>query len=132
MLEIGEELQGKGLSRELLKVMYKQYKKAGVKEIVLTAKMEVGGYAWAKYGFHVPREEIDYVEFSYETHYLKFKQATDKYFRDNPRAESFPMRIIADMPGGKEALLASHWDGFLDLTDRAAVQTFENYLFNRR
>lgn len=131
-LKIKEELQGKGLSRELLSVMYKQYKKAGVKEIVLTANMKVGGYAWAKYGFHVPREEIDMVEFSYETHYLKFKQAAEKYFRENPTAKSFPMRIIADMPEGKEALLTSHWDGFLDLTDRAAVQTFENYLFNRR
>lgn len=130
MLEINEELQGKGLSRELLKVMYKQYKKAGVKEIVLAANMEVGGYAWAKYGFHVPKDEIDLVTVSRNV--KGFKQITEKYFRENPTAESFPMRIIADMPGGKEMLLGSDWGGFLDLTDRAAVQTFENYLFNRR
>lgn len=130
ILKIKEELQGKGLSRELLKVMYKQYKKAGVKEIVLTANMEVGGYAWAKYGFHVPKDEIDLVTVSRNV--KGFQQITDKYFRENPTAESFPMRIIADMPGGKEMLLGSDWDGFLDLTDRAAVQTFENYLFNRR
>lgn len=129
-LKIKEELQGKGLSRELLKVMYKQYKKAGVKEIVLTANMEVGGYAWARYGFHVPKDEIDLVTVSRNV--KGFKQITEKYFRENPTAESFPMRIIADMPGGKEMLLGSDWDGFLDLTDRAAVQTFENYLFNRR
>lgn len=129
-LLIEESHQGKGLSRELLQAMYKQYQKAGIKEILLTANITVGGYAWARYGFHVAREEIGNVTVAHNV--KEFKQITDNYFKENPEAQSFPMRLIADTPEGKRMLMGSAWDGFLDLTDKAAVKTFENYIFNRK
>lgn len=127
-----ERLQGKGLSKELTKIMYKQYQSAGIEEIRVGANITIGGYAWAKYGFHVPRGQMDMIGFSHERHYLKFKQVTDQFFRENPSAQSFPMQIIADQPWGKEMLLGSDWAGFLDLTDDVAVELFENYLFRSR
>lgn len=72
-LEVHHELfclerkfQGKGLSKDVLSVFYKQYKKMGVDIISVTANIDVGGYCWAKYGFFAKskNEIIDAVCFT--------------------------------------------------------------------
>ena len=127
-----ERLQGKGLSKELTKIMYNQYQSAGIEEIRVGANITIGGYAWAKYGFHVPRTELNQVNLNNPSDYKTFKKITDQFFDENPSAQSFPMQVISDQPWGKEMLLKSSWAGFLDLTDDLAVELFENYLFRSR
>jgi hypothetical protein len=47
--------QGKGVAKEFLKHSIATYQKMGAKDITLEANIDVGGYAWAKFGF-VPND----------------------------------------------------------------------------
>lgn len=55
-LRIADSAQNKGFTKRLLSDQLAFYRKVGVTQIELTANMEVGGYAWARYGF-IPKEE---------------------------------------------------------------------------
>jgi GNAT superfamily N-acetyltransferase len=48
---IHPEYQGKGFAKDLIKYTDELYQKIGVTKIVAEANLQVGGYAWANYGF---------------------------------------------------------------------------------
>jgi hypothetical protein len=56
-LQIPESLQGTGINKKIFKDGLDLYKAKGVKRITLQANVDVGGYAWFRYGF-VPQDNF--------------------------------------------------------------------------
>lgn len=53
LLRLEESNQGGGAIKEMYKSAIPLYKKMGMEKITLTANLNAGGYAWAKYGFNL-------------------------------------------------------------------------------
>lgn len=130
LFQLDRQLQGKGVSRQVFKALYEQYRVAGVERIELYANIDVGGYAWARYGFCVRdrNEAISAIRFSALTakQEERIMGLIDGHF--NASSDPFPMHKIARLPYGKKALLGSDWEGVLDLTDTQQRRVFERYL----
>lgn len=130
LFQLDRQLQGKGVSRQVFKALYEQYRVAGVERIELYANIDVGGYAWARYGFCVRdrNEAISAIRFSALTakQEERIMGLIDGHF--NASSDPFPMNKIARLPYGKKALLGSDWEGVLDLTDTQQRRVFERYL----
>lgn len=125
-----KELQNKGLSKPLFKVLYEQYKIVGVQRMEVYANMDVGGYTWARYGFCAEeRKTVDKaIQFRKLTTEQKeeIKTIVKSHFKSS--SEPFPMNKIAKLPYGKKALLGGSWKGVIDLTNASQRNVFENYL----
>jgi hypothetical protein len=118
---IPEKLQGKGLSKRVFRLLYEQYKNAGVQTVDVYANINVGGYTWAKYGFTAMSGEYSNisswaknrlkskdVEFTTE-HYNDFKQWLNAY-----KGKDIPLYEISyGREYGKNLLLDSGWDGYI-------------------
>jgi hypothetical protein len=48
---INGEGQGSGIAKQVLKAQFDEYEKLGVAEVAVHANIDVGGYAWARFGF---------------------------------------------------------------------------------
>jgi hypothetical protein len=57
LLTIGEDVQGQGFAQEFNGHLMNWYRASGVERIQLTANVDVGGYAWASYGYDFADEE---------------------------------------------------------------------------
>ena len=53
---INGEGQGSGIAKQVLKAQFDEYEKLGVAEVAVHANIDVGGYAWARFGF-VPDQD---------------------------------------------------------------------------
>lgn len=145
LFEIDSSAQGHGIAKDLLANSMQLYDQAGIGRIHLTAGLDVGGYAWAKYGF-LPKDG----------------QATRELFSrlnqklDGLRGISVPTRevvrlllksgdpkalwTISDLDGvtaerrgeqlplGKALLLGTCWKGVMNLDDPQARKRFHNYI----
>ena len=131
-LEMPEAVQGKGLGKAVLSAFYKEYKRIGVKYMSLKANIDVGGYAWARYGFSAKVEDVKQVIMQSKTASAEIKEKAlskfEKWLGQNPNEEYYPMNLIAREKYGKGLLLGSRWNGILDLTDRYATSYFESYI----
>lgn len=136
--KLPEDDQGKGTSKNVLSVFYKQYRQMGLEKIDIHANIDVGGYAWGRYGFSIPKSALR-LETLGDTHSGLFvtggkyekkllRDLTNEYFANNPTSTSLPMNVIANHPEGKNILLGSDWEGFMDLTNPVQRQLFEDYL----
>lgn len=129
-----EEVQGKGFAKELFRSLYTQYQNAGIEEIQIVANMDIGGYAWAKYGFKAKADRYDdlmsWGKFLKEdkilskTEFLDFENWITSY-----KNQDIPMRELVDKKYGKKLLLGSTWKGFINLTDEKQREILEKYLF---
>lgn len=130
LFELNKELQGNGISRKVFKALYEQYRITGVERIELFANIDIGGYAWARYGFCAKNrsETINAIRFPSLTtkQEKKIMDIINEHF--NNSNTHFPMNQIARLPYGKKALLGSRWEGVLDLTDARQRGVFERYL----
>ena len=128
-LFIPEDLQGKGLSKELFRSLYKQYGNAGVERISVHANMEVGGYTWCKYGFQTYNDRIltKFIDKTFvdEKLNLEVKGIVSDYYKINEETAYFPMNLLSKY---KEQLLNSSWFGHIDLTNAVQREIFENYM----
>jgi len=120
-------VEGKGLAKQVLSQEMSAYKEIGIKDISLNANITVGGYAWAKFGFHPTYgAEIEAIgrgaarriggERGKEVGELLASGKTEDFWR------------VADSLDGKEALLGSSWHGKLSLNDAVAMQRFNSYV----
>lgn len=130
LFDLDKELQGQGVSRKVFKALYEQYRVTGVERIELYANIDIGGYAWARYGFCTTNrnEAIGAIRFSNLTRKQedRIMEIIDGHF--NSSNAPFPMNQIARLPYGKKALLGGYWEGVLDLTDTHQRRVFERYL----
>lgn len=135
LFTVPEELQGKGVSKQIFKAFYKQYNNIGVSGINVHANIDVGGYTWAKYGFCTSQSgAMSLISSRLQQNIIspaQFNDATNivkQYFANN-KASNFPMNLLADTEYGKKLLLGSDWNGCIDLFNATQRKTFEKYLF---
>lgn len=135
LFAIPESMQGKGFSRKVFQMLYKEYQRMGVDYITVFANIDVGGYCWAKYGFKAKNHfnAVSCFEGLSDDLLEKALNFIDDYYKTNnlPHSAPFPMKLLAQQPWGKDALLNSSWIGILDLSDRAEREFFEKYMFSR-
>lgn len=126
LFTLNENLQGKGISKQVLTTFYEEYKRMNVDKIELLANINVGGYTWAKYGFYAEDmfEAVSGVRGLAARNFIENWYKTNKLSHDTP----FPMHLIANRPEGKNWLLGNSWHGFLDLHNTEQVSIFEKYL----
>lgn len=131
MFTLPEEVQGNGISKEITRLLYAEYKKTGVTRIELDANKQIGGYCWAKFGFYAQdKEAAKYVLISREQH-PHFQDARDiieDFYKGKKESAPFPMKLISDTPWGKDFLMGTSWHGVLDFKNPAQVEIFEKYL----
>lgn len=143
LFTIPRTLQGGGMSKKVLSAYYKQYRKAGIQKIKVTANIDVGGYAWARYGFSAT-EHYDLLQTLRGKKHLvtnrQYKYAVkmvNNHFIANPD-KPFPMYKIANLGKtngtdyGKKLLLGTYWPGVLDLSNKKFRKIFEDYLYGKK
>lgn len=150
LLSLNQAAQNAGVAKKLLSSQMDAYQKMGnVKEVTLGANIDVGGYAWAKYGFY-PTQPAWHLVRNRATQTL-----TDMVKRGMDPAEAEPIfKILEDRnpkaiwelsdqkqpvpPGmsrgrsgattmGKALLLNRAWSGRLPLNDPEAMERFNAY-----
>jgi len=151
-LELGKNLRGGGLSKEILKNFYKQYKKANVKKIALNASLNDkgiinGGNTWGLYGFKTTafdlqqlilpdiKDSIGQERFVNkdkkiavtQEFYDKVVKEVNEFQKLNAKDTLFPMLNIheIDKDIALAALQKCEWYGELDLTNEQDRTTFE-------
>jgi hypothetical protein len=155
LFSIPKELQGKNLAKELFTSLLDQYKAMGLKEITVTANIDIGGYAWANYGFEA-KDKSDVLsifgklktkvtlsngKYNYQDNkgnktvitnkeVDRIQSIIAKHYEKYPDAP-FPMNQLSRRKSGKALLLGSFWSGKLDLTKKRKLSIFEDYLKNK-
>lgn len=138
--ELPIEAQGKGVAKRFLSASMDAYEKWGVKEVNLSANINVGGYAWAKYGF-APESAAEWKTVLRVTETtigeLRTKgsmQLNDALVKIQVRGDKKSIWELADLTeqvdgeaAGKTILLNTNWGGRLRLTDKAAMARFNKY-----
>jgi hypothetical protein len=146
---------GEGSGRHLFRTSMGVYKALGVKEVGVTANIDVGGYAWARFGY-LPRSwdsiratlryNVDQLERGqrsvltrgqYRTmDRLSAEHATKiRRMLENESPET--LWAIADMKigersVGKELLLGTHWSGVMKLSHAPTMLRFAKYVKPRQ
>ena len=141
------DAQGKNAAKAFLRDSVTAYRHAGVGRVELLANIDVGGYAWLKYGFKpnvVTSEGFgdglhDAVD---ALHSSSAIDGTTKMHLDRLiRAEDFTTlsdfnRVVEhdgrSMSISKHLLLGSEWFGSLDLNDAQQMSRFESYVGKAR
>lgn len=132
--------QGAGIAKKFLGASMDFYEKHGVKKVHLHANIDVGGYAWAKYGF-VPSETsakrlgrrlydnlAGYtvpIPKDVEYQIVRLAQGDGKAIRDLADIED---KLPNGKAWGKQLLLGSDWHGSLDLSDKDTMERFNAYV----
>jgi len=138
LLEFADKQQGKGVAANLMAEQVGLYKKLGLKSIEANANIDVGGYAWAKYGY-LPdsRGEWTYMQWNLRERIEDLPRSVGAEAREtlekivnNPDPRS--LWAVADHANGKDLLLESTWSGRLDLTDNATMRRFNAYVRKKR
>lgn len=134
LLRINDDYQGKSVAKNLLQNSVNAYKHIGIKRIDVHANIEVGGYAWSKYGFkpnskswrNFLGDSLDssrsdeWWDIPYDDRASVLKLLDSK----DPKA----IWAISDSKYGKQLLLKSNWFGELDLTDKESMDRFNAYV----
>ena len=131
-LIIPDELQGKGISKEIFRYLFREYGDMGVSRINVTANMSVGGYCWARYGFCAEKSEaISVVGQALAASRITKEEYTEALSIINGHnGSAFPMNYLANLPYGKRMLNdpTVEWNGFLDMKNRAQVRFMKDYV----
>lgn len=125
-----EKMQGQGISKSLFRELFKQYESMGVNEVQLYANMDVGGYAWGKYGFCGDKEDVlDILKDAYEErHVINKNRYNELIIAVNKKGEKIPMNIIANEDDGKKILLGQSWIGKFDMSDKKQLEYLKDYV----
>jgi hypothetical protein len=135
--ELTKEAQAKGLGKQLLAGNIATYREMGsIKKVVTHANIDVGGYAWAKYGY-VPekaawsgkdsqlRAQLQRRFDAIPAHLAADKPMLAKIINSkDPKA----IWALADSAYGKYFLLGSSWHGDLVFSDKDSMARFDAYV----
>jgi SPP1 gp7 family putative phage head morphogenesis protein len=134
LFQVPEDLQRSGIGKKILADWLDLYKETGVKYIKLHANIDVGGYAWARYGFY-PESPEALAEI--KQHIKDFVHSRRNVWNEQIRNEiaeilrsNDPKMIwkIANHPKGKPILMNSHWKGKIDLSDPEDYKKLTDYI----
>ncbi|MGY2132716.1 hypothetical protein ACW9KT_10835 [Hymenobacter sp. HD11105] len=144
-LTIPDDLQGKGISKAINRILYKQYRLGGVKIIRLNATLTAGGYVWALAGFcATDRKEVqtilDCARKKAEQNIANgsdsilipalcdlLQKRIDFHYAITPD-KHLPMGIFSSLDCGEEILKGTEWSGEIDLADLSQYSIFEEHL----
>ena len=123
-------LQGKGMAKSIFRTLYDQYKNAGIEVIEVVANIDIGAYAWARYGFSMTnREEIrKLVTLAYEKLFGRDLDRFLELFNEFKGDYPFPVKYLARESFGEHLLRNTTWEGVLDLRNEKDRVYFEDYL----
>lgn len=129
-LIIPEDKQGNGSTKRFFQKMIKEYQNADIEFVELTANIEVGGYAWARYNFYAHKRS-DIIEIEDRARKLSYehKKMFNAWIKQGVEQDYFNMRDLSEMPFGKDLLMGSQWQGYLNLKDKEQMNEFIKYLF---
>jgi len=141
--QIGDGERRTGAAKTFLSETVEAYRQKGIKKVTVHANIDVGGYAWIRYGF---KPDIDgqaelmqtvtsrltsftvrrHLSDDETTHVLKLVQAKDF---EGIAAISKPLPRLdgTSLPLGRHLFLGSDWFGSLDLTNEKQYATFRRY-----
>jgi GNAT superfamily N-acetyltransferase len=131
---IQESMQGQGFAKDLMKEYLDSLQRQGIYKVNIYANKDVGGYAWAKFGFTAnSRDEVEHLLFLYgdrlsKSELLDVEKILDAFYSNRMDSEPFPMNILADKPYGKKLLLDSGWNGNLDLRNKKQLKRVYDYM----
>jgi hypothetical protein len=146
-VEFSESLQGKGMSKTLIRnTIDVLNRRLGISQIDVQAAKGVGGYTWCKYGFKVNEKDWKDLSKQVSKHLEKVDGLPDlrmnlvKSLLATPDAKKFwtlsefddKIKLEGkDTTLGKALLLETTWEGVLDFNDAESVNRTFNYV-NRR
>lgn len=121
-----EAAQGRGIGKDIMSRQLEFYDKIGVSTIKTKANVDVGGYAWAKYGFKLDDPEFE----PNVAHDFNFtlKNIVEAHRRSDGSLDPKVVWAVADNSYGKRALIGKEWRGRLDLDDTEAMQRVRKYV----
>lgn len=132
---LSPELQGNGFARKLLKKEFDSYISNGVDQAQVHANIDVGGYAWAKFGAYSDNplgiERIISIKKSQgwitKAQYDEIIKILDlnKAIKENLPVN---MSLLANSRYGKTMLLGSDWSGFWNIKDKDQMNILYTYL----
>lgn len=142
--ELSAAMQNRGIGRRVLRQQFNAYQRLGVQRVELLANIDVGSYAWARYGFR-PTSTADFVStVRGRLNMLAVQNGFDDtadIYADVIRALASPepawnvsdLRQLVTYNGqrmalGKALLLNQRWGGYFDLDDVAAMTRFNDYV----
>jgi hypothetical protein len=142
--------KGEGIGRQVLKAQFDEYDRMGVKKVTLHANIDVGGYAWARFGFTpkqsdwddlrkslnvwVNADDVSHDILGNEYPALKIPKPQRKALTkilDNPDSKGLWKSAdarIGDRNIGKEILMERDWRGEIRLDDAEAMARFNHYV----
>ena len=150
IFEVHENSQGKGIAKEFLKNCMEIYKHLGVKSIKLGANIDVGGYAWAKYGWSPSLKSwsklssriTNILHELYKNKLIDretFLHTWDIVASDDPKSvwKIADLTIPVQKDGktislGKYLLMDSLWWGELKLDDEDGMKRFNTYVNGKK
>lgn len=128
--------QGNGAAKALFRTSLGVYQSMGVTKVGVTANLDVGGYAWAKFGFKPDRTTWDALRRGFKNRVSSIrmspaaKKRVEQILNDtNPNA-IFALSDAMDGEKniGKEFMLGQNWGGKLDLTDAVSKRRCLGYI----
>jgi len=140
-LQFEDEYSGLKIGRKMMAGNIAKLRELGIKCVdVAASPIDVGGYAWAKYGF-VPTKE-SWKELQDKLSYgiavrgvsgddeplikdkADQKAMLDLIKSDDPRT----LWAVADSKYGRDLLVNTGWQGSLNFSDQAAMKRFDDYI----
>lgn len=141
LFTVPESKQGQGIGKAFLKSSFDEYKKLGVKQVEVFANIDVGGYAWAKFGFKPDspgstNQRIDYWIGSSRLPDAD-KEVLRKALNEGPPETAIwrvaDAKVGRRKPGKKLLAKSSHsWDGHINLDDTEAMARLTKYLTGKK
>jgi hypothetical protein len=136
--------QGKDLAKAVLADSMHTYREMGVSKISTYANMNVGGYAWAKFGFTAQKPGDAAVYWKHQMYDLlddghltqpevtALREVIDTY-KDDPKLPWHVAGVTTaeGKPIGKTLLVTANWDAELRLNDAEAMARFDHYVKGR-
>jgi len=129
--------QNVGGAKDILRSSFAEYERLGVVAVHMEANIDVGGYAWARYGFvpinpghilgKVANELEDSNPYKGSTADRLLKATNRELNKDRPDGH-FLWKIADTEAIGKQVLLGSSWSGKFDMKDTAAIARFNHYV----
>ena len=146
-LKVSSDIRGTGLVPQLLKNQFDLYNKMGLEKVNMNANIDVGGYAWAKYGW-VPKSEEAWSTLARS---IRGKLNNNYVIPENPTDTSAILKIlanrdpysiwdIADLGGrdrisgnplGRALLTNTHWPATFYLKNKRNMQRFDSYIMKK-
>ena len=129
--------QGSGLAKTVLADSYDTYMNIGVDRIETHANLDVGGYAWARFGFKAddPADLANQLMERAREMPPRLASRVKKIIETHAYDPNLPWIVAGITDGddkvGKGLLLDSEWDGTLDLSDVESTRRFEYYVKRR-